>query len=106
MKKTEQISEVYPKPAIQTAGIEPPIHQRIVTLAHHAALTPQTVHRLRLSSASVSTAVDSSPMPSSLPIILRRQSWCQMRGTRWPRFPERLRQATLAHLPVPSAQRG
>jgi hypothetical protein len=45
VEETEQIGKVYPKPAIQTAGIESPIHQRIVTLDHHAAFTPQTVHR-------------------------------------------------------------
>jgi hypothetical protein len=45
MKKTKQVGKVDPKPAIQTAGIESAIHQRIVTLDHHAALTSQTVHR-------------------------------------------------------------
>ena len=45
MKETEQVGKVNPEPAIQTAGIESPIHQRIVTLDHHEALTFQTVHR-------------------------------------------------------------
>ena len=45
MKKAEQVGKVDPKPAVQTAGIESPIHQRIVTLDHHEALTSQTVHR-------------------------------------------------------------
>jgi len=45
MKKSEQVGKVDPKPTIQTAGIESPIHQRIVTLDHHEALTSQTVHR-------------------------------------------------------------
>ena len=45
MKETEQIRKVDPEPAIQTAGIESPIHQRIVTFDHHEALTSQTVHR-------------------------------------------------------------
>jgi hypothetical protein len=44
MKKAEQVCKVNPKTAIQTAGIESPIHQRIVTLDHHEALTFQTVH--------------------------------------------------------------
>jgi len=45
MKKAEQVGKVDPKPAVQTAGIESPIHQRIVTLDHHEALTSQTMHR-------------------------------------------------------------
>ena len=45
MKETEQICKVNPEPAIQTAGIESPIHQCIVTFDHHEALTSQTVHR-------------------------------------------------------------
>jgi len=45
MKKAEQVGKVDPKTAIQTAGIESPIHQRIVTLDHHEALTSQAVHQ-------------------------------------------------------------
>jgi len=45
MKEAEQVGKVDPEPAIQTTGIESPIHQRIVTLDHHEALTSQTVHR-------------------------------------------------------------
>jgi hypothetical protein len=44
VEKTEQIGKIDPKPAIQTAGIEPPIHQRIVTFNHHETVTSQTVH--------------------------------------------------------------
>jgi hypothetical protein len=44
VEETEQVGKIDPKPAIQTAGIEPPIHQRIVTLNHHEAVTSQTVH--------------------------------------------------------------
>jgi hypothetical protein len=46
MKEAEQVSKVDPEPAIQTAGIKSPIHQRIVTFDHHEALTFQAVHRL------------------------------------------------------------
>ena len=45
MEKTKQVGKVDPKPAIQTTGIESSIHQRIVTLDHHAALTSQAKHR-------------------------------------------------------------
>jgi hypothetical protein len=45
MKETEQVSKVDPEPAIQTAGVEAPIYQRIVTLDHHEALASQTVHQ-------------------------------------------------------------
>jgi len=45
MKKAEQVGKIDPKPAIQTAGIDSPIHQRIVTLDHHETFASQTVHR-------------------------------------------------------------
>src|SRR5207237_4973213 len=45
VEETEQVGKIDPKPAIQTAGIESPIHQRIVTLDHHEAFASQTVHR-------------------------------------------------------------
>src|SRR3970282_444048 len=45
MEKAEQDGKINPEPAIQTAGIESPIYQRIVTLDHHESLTSQTVHR-------------------------------------------------------------
>jgi hypothetical protein len=44
VEEAEQVGKVNPKPAIQTTGIEPPIHQRIVTLNHHEAVTSQTMH--------------------------------------------------------------
>ena len=48
MEKAEQVGKIDPEPAIQTAGIESPIYQRIVTLDHHESLTSQTVHRRAL----------------------------------------------------------
>ena len=45
MKEAQYVDKVNPKPAVHTAGIEPPIYQRIVTLDHHEAFTSQTVHR-------------------------------------------------------------
>jgi hypothetical protein len=44
MEEAEQIGKVDPEPAIQTTGIQSPVHQCIVTLDHHKALTFQTVH--------------------------------------------------------------
>jgi len=45
MKEAKQIGKVNPEAAIQTAGIESPIHERIMTLDHHEALAFQTIHR-------------------------------------------------------------
>jgi hypothetical protein len=45
VKKTKQVGKVDPKPAIQTAGIESSIHQRIVAFDHHEPLTSQTMHQ-------------------------------------------------------------
>jgi len=45
MKKAEQVGKVDPKPAIQTAGIDSPVHQSIVTLDHHETFASQTVHQ-------------------------------------------------------------
>ena len=50
MEKTKEIGEVDPKPAIETTGIEAPIHQRIVPLDHHEAFTLETIHRFALAS--------------------------------------------------------
>jgi len=44
MKEAEQIGKVDPESAIQTAGIQSPVYERIVTLDHHKTLTSQTVH--------------------------------------------------------------
>jgi hypothetical protein len=45
VEKTKQVGKVNPKPAIQTAGIESSIHQRIVAFDHHESLTSQTMHQ-------------------------------------------------------------
>jgi hypothetical protein len=47
MEKTKQIGEVDPKPAIQTAGIETPIHERVVPLHHHEPFAFETIHGSR-----------------------------------------------------------
>ena len=58
MKEAEQVGKIDPEPTIQAAGIESPIHQRIVTLDHHEALTSQTVHpRAYLQTLCLSEAI-------------------------------------------------
>jgi hypothetical protein len=46
VEKPQDIREVNPKPAIQTAREEPPIHERIVTLDHHEPFTFQATHTI------------------------------------------------------------
>ncbi len=45
MKESEQVGEVYPKSTIQTTGIEPAIHERVMPLHHHESFAFQAVHR-------------------------------------------------------------
>jgi hypothetical protein len=45
VEKSKKIGEIDPKPAIETTGVQPPIHERIVPLNHHEAFTFQTIHR-------------------------------------------------------------
>jgi hypothetical protein len=47
VEKTKQIGEVDPKPAIQTTGIETPIHQCVVPLDHHKPFALETIHGSR-----------------------------------------------------------
>jgi hypothetical protein len=49
VEKTKEICEVDPKPAVKTAGIEAPIHERVVSLNHHEPFTLKTIHCLRSS---------------------------------------------------------
>jgi hypothetical protein len=46
VKKSEQVSQINPEPAIQAAGVESTIHERIVSLDHHKPFAFQAVHRL------------------------------------------------------------
>jgi hypothetical protein len=48
VEKTKEIGEVDPKPAVKTAGIEAPIHERVVSLNHHEPFTLETIHFLEL----------------------------------------------------------
>jgi hypothetical protein len=48
VKKSKKIGEIDPESTVQTAGIEAPIHQRIVPLHHHEPLTLQTIHDLNV----------------------------------------------------------
>jgi hypothetical protein len=45
VKKSKKIGEIDPKSAIETASIEPPVHERIVPLDHHEAFALETIHR-------------------------------------------------------------
>jgi hypothetical protein len=44
VEKPKKIGEIDPKPAIQTARVEPPIHERIMSLNHHEAFTLEAIH--------------------------------------------------------------
>jgi hypothetical protein len=44
VKKSKEIGEIDPKSAVETASIEPPVHERIVPLDHHEPLALQTIH--------------------------------------------------------------
>jgi hypothetical protein len=44
VEKTMTVGEIDPEPAIQTAGVEAPIHQRVVPLDHHEPFALQTIH--------------------------------------------------------------
>jgi hypothetical protein len=44
MKKSKKIGEIDPEPAIQTAGVKAPIHQRVMPLDHHEPFALQTIH--------------------------------------------------------------
>jgi hypothetical protein len=45
VEKSKKIGEIDPKSAIETTGIEPAVHERIVPLDHHKAFTLETIHR-------------------------------------------------------------
>jgi hypothetical protein len=44
VEKSKKIGQIDPKSTIQTACIQPTIHQRIVPLDHHETLAFQTIH--------------------------------------------------------------
>jgi hypothetical protein len=44
VEESKKIGEVDPKPAVKTACIEPPIHERIVPLNHHKPFALETIH--------------------------------------------------------------
>jgi hypothetical protein len=45
VEKSKKIGEIDPKSAIETTGVQPPIHERVVPLNHHEAFALQTIHR-------------------------------------------------------------
>ncbi len=45
MEKSEQVGEIDPKSTIQTTGVEPTIHERVMPLHHHEPFAFQAMHR-------------------------------------------------------------
>lgn len=104
MKKPEDVCEVDPKSAIETAGIESPVHERIVTLHHHETFAFEAMHPVSVSPGSIAT--DSSQEPNTRPAIRRLELWS--RKTRAPACRRRAESlpAGLECHPAPSAPRG
>jgi hypothetical protein len=46
VEKPEDIRQINPKPAVQTARKEPSIHERVVTLDHHKPFAFQATHTI------------------------------------------------------------
>jgi hypothetical protein len=44
MEKSKKIGEIDPKSAIETTGVQPPIHERVMPLDHHEAFAFKTIH--------------------------------------------------------------
>lgn len=44
MKKPEKVSQINPEPAIEAAGVYPPVHEGIVTFHHHKPSAPEALH--------------------------------------------------------------
>jgi hypothetical protein len=44
VEKPKKIGKIDPKAAVETARVEPPIHERIVPLNHHKAFALETIH--------------------------------------------------------------
>lgn len=47
VEKSKKIGEIDPEPAIQTAGVKAPIHERVMPLDHHEPFALQTIHELQ-----------------------------------------------------------
>jgi hypothetical protein len=47
VEKSKKIGEINPEPAIQTAGVKAPIHERVMPLDHHEPFALQTIHELQ-----------------------------------------------------------
>lgn len=44
MKKPEKVSQINPEPAIEAAGVYPPVHEGIVTFHHHKPSALEALH--------------------------------------------------------------
>jgi hypothetical protein len=67
MEKTKQIGEVDPEPAIQTAGIETPIHERVVPLDHHEPFALETIHGSRSYPVYLMRFITNAKQPANRP---------------------------------------
>jgi len=45
VEKPKKSGEIDPKSPIETAGVEPAVHERIVPRDHHEAFALETIHR-------------------------------------------------------------
>jgi hypothetical protein len=72
VEKSKKVGEIDPKSAIQTTGVQAPIHERIVPLDHHEAFALKTIHRPKSSTGVIECA--SSPEQGIPPEGHRRKS--------------------------------
>jgi hypothetical protein len=47
VEEPKKIGEIDPKSAIETTGVEPPVHEGVMPLNHHEAFALKTIHRSR-----------------------------------------------------------
>jgi hypothetical protein len=67
MKKSEQIGEVDPKPAVEAAGIDSAIDERVVPFHHHEPFALETLHTLPVFPAHRSRFIIKATHPASNP---------------------------------------
>jgi hypothetical protein len=71
VEKPKKIGQINPKTAVETTGIQSPIHERVMPLNHHEAFALEAIHRkIQL------TECASSLRPNTRPRARRRKSSC------------------------------
>src|SRR4030095_7595032 len=73
VKKSKKVGKIDPEPTVQTARIQPPVHERVVALNHHEPFALKTIHRKFQGGL---TGCASPPTPGTPPEALRRKSSC------------------------------